>query len=158
MRRRAQKKESHYMISYRHHERIPSLPELINYQSKDAFCEWFRRLVGIPGSLFTFDINRILGSKAAIDWSIQKLFPTSLIARLFQQAHYSRLARHPGERKVYDSLRKDYHLPHMVTNVYNTDKNCSQCPRMGKTFKHQRHLDYFHQLGLSNSIPSIYLN
>lgn len=127
--------------------RLPTLSELIIPQSKNIFCEQFWELVRLAGSAFTFDKYEIVIRKAYIDESIQTPLPTSLRARLLQQTHHSIWEGHPEERRIYDSLRRDYNYPHIVKDVHKTALNSSQWPRMGTKLKHQGQLKLLPPVG-----------
>lgn len=42
---------------------------------------------------------------------------------------YSTLAVHPGEGRMYDTMRTQYHWPHILVNVYKTLKDHELCAR-----------------------------
>lgn len=85
---------------------------------------------------------------ALVNESIRMLLSTSLRAWLLQQAHQSTSGRDTAEWKMYYSLRRYYYWPRVDTDVCNTVKDCSQCPRVGTEFKHVRQLEHFSPAGL----------
>lgn len=90
-----------------HEVELLMLCKLIIAQSKDVSCVELRQTIRILGSAFKFDRNGGIVKNAIIDGSIQKLVSTSLKKRLLQKAHHSTSAIHPGERRIYGSLRRD---------------------------------------------------
>lgn len=63
--------------------------------------------------------------------------------RIIILAHSSLAASHPGKRKMYDSVRREFDWPHMVSSVYIVVNNCTEFPRMGTKFSHHRKLELF---------------
>lgn len=56
--------------------------------------------------------NRFLTWVALIDGAVYKGVPKSLRAQLLYQSHFKTLAGHPGEIRIYDTMRRDYYWPH----------------------------------------------
>lgn len=137
---------------------ILTMSVLIITLCKDVLCEQSRRLVGIPRCVFTFDKNEVFIRKATINGSIPKLVPTSLSSSLLQQAHHSTFQGHCGERRMYQSLQRDYYSSQMVPGVYKTLQNCSQCLRMGTNSSIGASWSPVHCLDIQNSLPPIYLS
>lgn len=81
--------------------------------------------------------------KPLIDGSTQKVMPTFPCARILNIAYYSLLAGRPGEHRMYDSLRQEIHCPQVVCVVYTVFINCTECPRIGTNYTHQRKLELF---------------
>lgn len=53
-------------------------------------------------------------------------------------AHHLTLAGSSGERRVYDTFRREFYWPKMSTDVYDTVLHCQKFPIMGTEIKHQR--------------------
>lgn len=106
-------------------------------QSKDAFCDHMRQLVGIPICRFTFHKNGLLVRKLTLNGSIQNLVTISLRQSILYLAHHSTLADHSDKLQMYNSLRREYYRPNMEADIYNTVRSCTACPRMGTKSRHE---------------------
>lgn len=122
---------------------LPTLDDFIPAQSRDAFCDEMKQLVGAPNFLFKRDKNGLFERQPPLDGCIQKLVPTSLRPTILYLAHYSILAGHPGECRMYDSLFREYYRPNMAADVRNMVPSCSYCHRVGTKFRHQCKLELF---------------
>lgn len=61
--------------------------------------------------------------------------------------HYSTLASHPGEPRVYDTLRYEYFGSNMSTDVYDSVPHYHHCPQLETKFKQPRHVQLFPPTG-----------
>ena len=57
------------------------------------------------------------------------MIPFALKARILNLEHYPKTASHPGGRKLYYSLRRDFYWPSMAVECYATVKNCVTCAK-----------------------------
>lgn len=64
-----------------------------------------------------------------INGAVQNFVLTSLGARLLYHLHYPHLAKHLGERRMPNNVRRKLFLPNMGNNVYTTVKDCSEGTR-----------------------------
>ena len=55
------------------------------------------------------------------------VIPLALRARILHLEHYPKTASHPGGRKLYYYLRRDFYWPSMAVDCYATVKNCVTC-------------------------------
>lgn len=141
-----------------HDVKQPTSSALIVAQSEDMIFPHSCQLLEIPGNIFIFDNNEVLGSKAPIFIAIQKLVLTSLRARQLWQAHHSTLVEHLEEREMYDSLRGAYYWAHMVANVFDTVKDCSQYPSTGTKLSLRMSWNVSGHLVLCDSSPPTYVD
>lgn len=63
------------------------------------------------------------------DVAIQVRVPRALWSRLLYLPHSSVIARHPEQRRMYDSMQREFYWPQMVDNLYTVVSNCSACER-----------------------------
>ena len=83
-----------------------------------------------------------------IDGAIQRLVPENLRQRILKMAHYPRLAGHPGSRRMYDTLRRDFYWPNMANDVATLVRNCTSCAKVrGAKHSHQHFLKLFPAAG-----------
>ena len=59
----------------------------------------------------------------------QIVLPANLTTRVLKLAHYSKLARHPGQTRMYNYVKKTYYWPHMAADIYATVRSCSTCAK-----------------------------
>lgn len=58
-------------------------------------------------------------------------------------SHYHLLAGHSGQRRMYDTMRRDYYWPHMANDVAEIINQCQSCARNRGHVKLQRQLQLF---------------
>ena len=94
----------------------------------DRFCsEIRRRLNGGEVLAFEFDDDGVLIRTA--EAGPQIVVPDTLKQRVLYANHYSKLAGHPGGRKLYYRLRRHYYWPAMAVDCYATVRRCPHCAR-----------------------------
>ena len=117
-------------------EIIPSDPifepisdeELSTAQLSDDFCSDIRRrLNGGVAVPFGFNDRGLLCRKTEAQDQI--VIPHALKARVLHINHYSRLAGHPGGKKLYHTIRKDMYWPSLSVDCYAAARRCSTCAR-----------------------------
>ena len=59
----------------------------------------------------------------------QIVLPETLRPRVLDLAHYSKLAGHPGQTRMYHHVRSTYYWPQMATDIYRTVQICNACAR-----------------------------
>lgn len=129
-----------------HRDKEPYIPSLVAFMSvhrRDAYCDSTRSTVGVPGSCFTFDKNGLLVTHSPIDRFIQKVVPQYMCPIILRLAHPSTLAGHSGKRRMYETSWREYYSSNMSTDVYNTARNCWDCPGFGTILQYQRQLGLF---------------
>lgn len=96
-------------------------------QLLDSFCVTVRsRLNGgerIPFSLVDGVLYRTASERE------QLVVPEALRNRVLHLSHYSKLAAHPGGRRLYQYLRSDFYWPSMAVDCYAVARNCISCAR-----------------------------
>ena len=102
--------------------------ELLTNQLHDAFCsETRRRLergVAIP---FKIDDNGLL--VRTVQDPPQVVVPHNLKKKVLHINHHTLLAGHPGGKKLYHRIRKDYYWPSLTVDCYTTVRLCPHCAR-----------------------------
>lgn len=76
--------------------------------------------------------------QSAVDKATQKAIPGMLQMIILNLTHYPLLSRHPRERKMYDTPCQKHCWPHMVSDIYQTLKDCQTCPEEGIIYLPQR--------------------
>ena len=105
-----------------------SIEELLKAQLTDAFSvDVRRRLNKAEVNAFDLDDNGILVRTS--DKGNQIVAPQSLKDRILHINHYPKLAGHPGGRKMYYKIRKDFYWPALAVDCYATVRRCPHCAR-----------------------------
>ena len=100
--------------------------ELIREQHFDPFCSQMRsRLNG--GELLPFAANDNGYFVRKVESTAQIVVPRSLRARVLHLSHQAEMAGHPGGRKLYYSLWRDFYWPAMAVDCYATVRECVTC-------------------------------
>lgn len=107
----------------------PTLQYVLHHQDTDTFCKKALENVGQANAWYTVNKNRLIVRMAPIDGAVQVVVAPALRSRLMYQSNYAVMAGHSGQRGIYDSARRAFHLPHVVNDVYTTAINCSACAR-----------------------------
>lgn len=105
------------------------------------FLTTTRNRAGTPDSVFTIKKGAVFVETFAIDESTQKQVPAALRAQRIHYAHQSTLARHPGERRAYDSPRQVYYRLHMIIDIYNIVEIRDSSLHYGSKLKNEQQLD-----------------
>lgn len=119
-----------------------TLPEFIDAQSADEFCQHAARQLCQAGIEFTLS-NGVLVGRAIIDGDLQKLVSQFLRQSQLNLSHHSSLSGHSRQRCMYDTMRIDYYWMKIARNVYKAVSSCHCCARSGSTLMHKRHLQLF---------------
>lgn len=90
---------------------------------------------------------RLLCHKAPVYRSIQIVMPVSQGTAELYNSSYSKLAEHPRRRRMYDTLRHYYCLPHMSQDVQVYALQYELCTRHRQSNKHQQLLNLFPPIG-----------
>lgn len=105
----------------------PTLAEFINAQFADELCKNATRWLSQIGTEFKFNKDGALVRRAPIDIALQKLVQQSLRQRLLNLSNPPSLCGHPGQRCMYDTIRRVYYWPNMASNVCKTESSCQLC-------------------------------
>lgn len=102
--------------------------EILKGQLDDELCQEARRRInaGVP-TQFANDSSGIL--MRMVEMNPQIVVPFTLRARILETSHYAKLAGHPGERKLYYSLRRHFYWPSMAVDTYGVVRQCATCAR-----------------------------
>ena len=108
-----------------------SRSELLEAQRTDDFCQTvMTRQHMLRDSRFFEDRYGVLRRVDPYDEAgSQIVVPQTLRARILSLAHYPKLAGHPGQTRMYYTLRRGYYWPHMAADVFDTVRNCHQCAK-----------------------------
>ena len=106
------------------------LEEFIEEKHQDSLCIQRRaEMDQNSGSAFHLDGRGLLGRSSKIDGSFQILVPKRPRQIVLHIHHYSRLGGHPGCRKLYATLRRQFYWPSMPSDVYRLVRSCQSCAR-----------------------------
>ena len=123
--------------------RAISKDELITEQSRDPFCVKLARQLD-RGKLIPFDTDTdgIL-VRTNEGWP-QVVVPRSLVPRVLALAHRPQCASHPGETKLYRTLRRHFYWTTLSVDALMTVRNCVSCARNRvKLRRHAKQLQLF---------------
>lgn len=124
----------------------PTLTELyraLAKPAKEAFYREAAATVWMPVLCYSYDPQSILACPSPLDDVVQTAMPTSLLPRLFYLSHYPKLAGHPGENGMSDTMRQELYWLHMTNVVYTKVGKCHDCAGESACFKKKRHLKRF---------------
>ncbi len=101
--------------------------ELVTAQLSDPFCQEIRQKLN-TGEVraFGFNDDGLLCRQVSHD---QIIVPHVLKARVLHIHHYSRLAGHPGGRRLYCNLKRHMYWPAMAVDCYAVVRKCSTCAK-----------------------------
>ena len=101
--------------------------ELVVSQLSDPFCIGIRQKIneGIVTPFGTSD-DGLLIRKLSHD---QILIPHALKERVLHIHHHSRLAGHPGSRKLYMSIKRHMYWPALAVDCYAIVRKCPTCAK-----------------------------
>ena len=97
--------------------------ELVTSQFSDQFCSAVRRQLGKGVVLSFFDNEDSILCRRS-PYGDQIVVPHNLKQKVLHIYHYSRLAAHPGGRKMYHSIRRSMYWPSLAIDCYATVKKC----------------------------------
>lgn len=114
-------------------------------QAIESNCRQVISSVESPGSTFNFDKNGFLGRASPINRAVLNSISTSPHACFEYHWHYTRLAGHPGEMRVYSLMCDKAFWPTMADDVYATLKDCQKCAWQKSSDRRKRPHNYFQQ-------------
>ena len=130
---------------WRHLPVIDSLPlpltidEIREEQRLDDFCQTIIARQCKSDSAFFEDSDGLLKRRPHREPDLtQIVLPRSFRSRLLTLAHHSQLAGHPGQNRLYYTLRLTYYWPHMSVDIAATVRDCRSCAR--NRIRLRRHL------------------
>lgn len=102
--------------------------EFLPRQSKDSLCLHLELIFGALGSNYSYNWNGFQIHVASANGKVQKLVLYSLQACILQGNHYSPLARHIAEGRMYMNMRSSVYQLIKMDDVYTTVTGCVECP------------------------------
>ena len=102
--------------------------EIARHQMTDEFCTTIRQYLN-QGEKIPFLVDDTGVLVRTVEADPQVVVPHAPKARVLNMGHHTTLAGHPGGRKMYYTLRKDYYWPALAVDCYATVRNCSDCAR-----------------------------
>lgn len=85
---------------------IPAIEKFIVEQTKHAYIRDARTQVEMSKSDFHVRHNGLIVQKSNIHGCLQKVVPESRRERILHARHWPYISGHPGERRMYDMMRK----------------------------------------------------
>lgn len=114
----------------------PSLKECNETQGKETFFQQAAEQIGQTGTTFSLANHDVMLRQAPIDGALQKLVPQSLRQRIPYNSHHSPFPIHPGQLRMYDTMRRDYYWPNIVQDEYHTVSDSHSCAKHGTRQMH----------------------
>jgi len=98
--------------------RIP-LGELVQKQAADEFCQGVKKLLDIlTPTRFYENADGLLCRRGYREGIQHVLVPQSLVKDVLRAEHSFPLAAHPGETRMYQTLRDQYYWPSLAMDVF----------------------------------------
>ena len=109
----------------------------------DAFCTRIRGRIN-GGFDLPFVVNDRGFLVRMVESNPQIVVPHSLQQRVLHLSHYVKLGAHPGGRKLYLTLRRDFYWPAMAFDCYAVSRSCTDCARNNvKLRRYSKNLSLF---------------
>ena len=108
-----------------------TIEEILEAQETDSFCQTVlaRQLNRIDSAFFE-GRDGLLRRRHPREPDIEQVFLADrLRPRFLQLAHHAKLARHPGQTRMYYNFRRTYYWPHMTADIFATVRNCTTCAK-----------------------------
>lgn len=102
----------------------PSLAESINAHAANAISQTAAKELYKTGTGTTITKNKALVQRTHNDGALRKLVPESLRQEILSLSYYPPLAAHPGQQRMYNTMRREHILPNMGFHVQNSASNC----------------------------------
>lgn len=91
--------------------RHPSSQNFVPEQSLDSFCQVVANSVGQRHSEYSINYHGFLIRRSMLNGSIQTLRKSILYL-----SHHAPVAKHPGQRRMYGTLRREFYWPHIAND------------------------------------------
>lgn len=128
---------------------------VLYHQAAAAFCKHAAGNVGRVNAEYTIGENDLIDRRVSIDGATQVGVPQALQSHLLYYSHYLVTAGHPGKRKMYGSMRREFYWLHIGNGGHTTVSNCSACAKIRVEFKLKTgSYTYFLQAACLNLLPS----
>lgn len=79
-----------------------------------------------------------------MDGALQRYVPAILRRCVLSLYYQSLMAGHPGERRMNNSMRREFYMSHVANDVYATVCDCLLCSRNHRTTKRQHKTLFVH--------------
>ena len=108
-----------------------TVDEILEEQKSDTFCQNVisKSSSKRRSSFFEDPDDGLLKRRCPYDGQVQIVLPETLRPRVLSLSHHSLLAGHPGQTRLYNTLRRTYYWPHMAADAFATVRNCQRCAR-----------------------------
>lgn len=93
---------------------------MIEAQNQDLYCRNTCLIMKVESIWFYSDTSPLC-QRSLTDGSIQIVVLWKFRAVVLYHAHYPALARPPGDRRMYDSLERQYRWLHIPTDVHASE-------------------------------------
>ena len=105
--------------------------EILDDQRHDDFCQTvLKRQSRKTESAFYDDEYGILRRRHPTINDVDQIVLTDTLSpRVLDLAHYSKLAGHPGQTRMYLQVRSAYLWPQMAADIYRTVRMCNACAK-----------------------------
>lgn len=121
---------------------MPSEQKVMMAQTEDELCRNIRKMVCDEPSWF-FNQQKPPCRRITVDGITQVVVLQSYRGAVLYKAHYPKLARHLGVRRIYDSLRRKLYCPRLPTDEYRKVSKYRPFGRHRLSEKHQQLLKLF---------------
>lgn len=108
---------------------LPFSAEFVEAQKVESLCARLTTTVAEPETEFEIDEKGTLVQRETSARSLQKVVRPRLGRTVFYIDHNSMLDRHPGRRRMYDSMWRVYCWQHMANDVYRWFVACESSRR-----------------------------
>jgi len=106
------------------------LDEWLVEQKRDEFClNVLARQSASADSAFFEDEDGLLRRRSNLDGANQLVVPASLRQRLLAMCHRNIAAGHPGQTRMYETMRVSYYWPAMSSDIAHTVQRCASCAK-----------------------------
>lgn len=100
--------------------KTPALTKFIKSQSDEVLCPEAAKKMGQSEMELLLDKDSVVTRRTPIDGALQKLVPQLMRESKLHLSHYPSLAGHHGQRRIYETMHRDYYWPKMAQNVYHS--------------------------------------
>ena len=116
-----------------------SLQEMLVAQQDDFECQTYAYAVGLPSSPFDFNKDGVLTRTSPLDGARQTVVPASLRERVILLSHTPVAQGHPGEKKLYQTLREKFYWPFMAGDAIAHVSSCRSCAKARGLLRKKQH-------------------
>jgi RNase H-like domain found in reverse transcriptase/Integrase zinc binding domain/Integrase core domain len=125
----------------------PTLKEISRAQQEESECRKWNDSAKLKDSKFVLVSKngvKLLYRKSDIDGHLRLCIPQAFRKTILNLAHYPVTAGHPGGRKMFNTLSRDYYWPGLSFDTYQLVSNCHECTKEnGALRKRRKHITLF---------------